>query len=164
MNNTHGPKNCRKKFQKRLRHIRGANSKCNTLVWGNYGMQAGDGFYLKDFHFEMLRLQSVRLLKALGEKTARYWCRVFPHQSFTKKPVQVRMGGGKPDIAGWHSPVKRDTVIYEWGPISAKSAKLLFKQISTRMPKQAQVKLIGAEVPVITVAKEETGTSSTSEE
>ena len=111
MNNSIGPKNCRKKFQKRLRHIRGSNSKCNTLVWGNFGIRAGNGFYLKGYHFEMLRLQSVRILRFNNEKTARYYCRVFPHESYTKKPEQVRMGGGKADIAGWHAPIKKDTII-----------------------------------------------------
>ena len=86
--NLKAPKNLRKKFQKRLRNIRGCNSRCNNLYLGEFGLRSTEGFFLRDYHFEMLRLQSLRMMRKFKANTGKIFFRVFPQKSFTKKPEQ----------------------------------------------------------------------------
>jgi large subunit ribosomal protein L16 len=41
------------------------------------------------------------------------WVRVFPDKSVTKKPAEVRMGGGKANVSHWVAVVRPGKVLYE---------------------------------------------------
>lgn len=50
--------------------------------------------------------------RVLGNK-GRVWLRVFPHKPITKKPPEVRMGGGKGDVEGYVAIVRPGTILFE---------------------------------------------------
>lgn len=84
-------------------------SKGTELEWGELG--------LKSMEFKLLSSKEIEsalneLKKRLGKK-AKFWLRIFPHKPKTKKPPEVRMGGGKGDIEDYVAVVKPGVIIFE---------------------------------------------------
>jgi ribosomal protein L16/L10AE len=70
-----------RKFLKRIRQIRGNNSKCNLLEYGEFGIQVKEGFFFKDRLMESIRLGALRVIRANRLKNGDIKFRVFPHIS-----------------------------------------------------------------------------------
>ena len=52
---------------------------------------------------------------ALHEAPRKVWIRIFPHKSFTKKPLETRMGKGKGPLEGWVAVIPvRPTCCLRW--------------------------------------------------
>ena len=110
----------RVKYRKSQRgRIRGNATRGNYVAFGDYGMQAMEPGWLTAQQLEAAR---VVLSRALGTD-GRYWCRVFPHKSITKKPAETRMGKGKGDLDHWVAVVKRGKIVFELGGVPEDFAK-----------------------------------------
>ena len=57
----------------------------------------------------VLRMAIQRHVKRAGK----LWIRIFPDRPVTKKPLEVRMGGGKGAPEEWAAQVKPGRVMYE---------------------------------------------------
>ena len=55
------------------------------------------------------------------------WIRVFPALPVTKKPLEVRMGGGKGSPEEWVCPVKPGRVLFELEGVSPEVAERAIK-------------------------------------
>ncbi|MHC5140724.1 MAG: 50S ribosomal protein L16, partial [Planctomycetota bacterium] len=60
--------------------------------------------------------------------------RIFPDHSYTQKPLEVRMGKGKAEVAGWVAVVKPGTVLYEIGGVEEEVAKEALLRVAHKMP------------------------------
>ena len=98
--------------------------------FGEYGLQALEGAWLTQNQIEAARIAMTRYMKREGS----VWIRIFPHIGFTKKPLAVRMGGGKGNVEGYVAIVKRGTVMFEVGGISEKIAREAFRLASHKLP------------------------------
>lgn len=101
---------------KRVKHRkvqRGSNAglatKNNKVDFGEFGLQAVTRGYITNNQIEAARIAINRHLKRRGK----VWIRLFPYKSFTKKPLEVRMGKGKGNVEGWVAPVKPGRVLFE---------------------------------------------------
>ena len=63
----------------------------NKLDFGDFALQALTRGYVTNNQIEAARVAINRHLKRRGK----VWIRLFPFRSFTKKPLEVRMGKGK---------------------------------------------------------------------
>jgi large subunit ribosomal protein L16 len=63
----------------------------NIARFSRVSLIANEAGFIPNFQIEALRLFLRRLLK----KRAQLFFRIFPHQSITKKPNEVRLGRGK---------------------------------------------------------------------
>ena len=81
----------------------------NKIDFGDFALQAVDRGNLTSNQIEAARVAINRHLKRNGK----VWIRVFPFKSFTKKPLEVRMGKGKGNVEGWEAPVKPGRVLFE---------------------------------------------------
>ena len=81
----------------------------NKVDFGDFGLQALTRGYVTNNQIEAARIAINRHLKRRGK----VWIRLFPYKSFTKKPLEVRMGKGKGNVEGWVAPVKPGRVLFE---------------------------------------------------
>ena len=79
-----------------------------TVVFGEYGLMAREGCWLTQNQIEAARIAMTRLMRREGK----VWIRIFPHMAKTKKPLEVRMGGGKGSPEGFVDVVKKFTVMF----------------------------------------------------
>ncbi|HEX9665724.1 MAG TPA: 50S ribosomal protein L16 [Thermodesulfobacteriota bacterium] len=100
----------RTKYRKQhKRRIRGSATKGASLAFGDFGLQSVECGRINARQIEAARIAITRHVK----RGAKLWIRIFPHKPYTKKAAETRMGKGKGDVAGYISPVKRGTMLYE---------------------------------------------------
>ena len=87
----------------------GLATKNNKIDFGDFALQAVTRGYITNNQIEAARVAITRHLKRRGK----VWIRLFPYKSFTKKPLEVRMGKGKGNVEGWMAPVKPGRVLFE---------------------------------------------------
>ena len=100
-----------------------------TINFGEYGLQALEGVWLTQNQIEAARIAMTRYMKREGS----VWIRIFPHIARTKKPLAVRMGGGKGTPEGYVAVVKRGTIMFEIGGVSEAVAREALRLASHKL-------------------------------
>jgi large subunit ribosomal protein L16 len=126
----------RVKFRKTQRgRIRGEATRGNRVSFGDFGLQALERGWVSAQQIEAARVACSRHIGTEGK----YWIRVFPHKSVTKKPAETRMGKGKGEVELWVAVVKPGMVLFEVGGVPEPVACEIFRRqagklsIRTRM-------------------------------
>ena len=120
----------RVKFRKHQRgRIRGNATRCNTVNFGEYGLQSVEPGWVSARTIEAGRVAASR-----AAPEGKLWIRIFPHKSVSAKPAETRQGTGKGDIDHWTAVVKPGTVLYELGNVTEDTARLAFNRIAHKMP------------------------------
>ena len=120
----------RVKYRKSMRgRIRGVATRCNTVAFGEYGLQSLEPGWVPSRTIEAGRIACSR-----AAPEAKVWIRVFPHKSVTSKPAETRQGTGKGDVDFWTAVVKPGTVLYELGGCTEDTARKAFCRVAHKMP------------------------------
>jgi large subunit ribosomal protein L16 len=85
--------------------------------FGDFAMQATEPGRLTGRQIEAARMAITRHVKRAGK----LWIRIFPHRPVTKKPLEVRMGGGKGGVEEWAADILPGRVMYEISGIDEKA-------------------------------------------
>jgi large subunit ribosomal protein L16 len=121
----------RTKFRKVMRgRIKGFASRCNSVAFGEFGLQSMDQAWINARQLEAGRVALARAT----EGQAKVWIRVFPHKPVSKKPAETRMGTGKGEVEFWAAVVKPGTILYEIGGINEERAKVALKSVAHKLP------------------------------
>ena len=121
----------RVKFRKMHRGSRaGVAWKGCNISFGEYGLQALDRAWITTRQIEACRQTITRKMKRRGK----VWIRIFPHKSYTKKPLEVRMGKGKANVEGWVAVVRPATMLFEVGGVSESMAKEALALAAAKLP------------------------------
>lgn len=122
---------------KRVKHrksqrgrIKGEAQRGNRVVFGDFGLQATQGGWIKAQTIESGRIAAQQYVRGEG----RLYIRIFPHKSITSRPLETRMGTGKGEPAHWVATVKAGTVMFELGGVTEQQAKLCFARLAHKMP------------------------------
>ena len=122
---------------KRVKHrksqrgrIKGNATRGNRVVFGDYGLQAMQGGWIKATTIEAGRIAAQQYIRGEG----RLYVRVFPHKSVSSKPLEVRMGSGKGEPDYWVAVIKPGTVLYEIGGVTEEQARICLARLSHKMP------------------------------
>lgn len=100
----------RVKFRKMQRGSRrGLAHSGNTVAFGEYGLMALDRAWIDSKQLEACRVAITRHMKRNGK----LWIRVFPQKSYTKKPLEVRMGTGKGPLESWVAVIRPANILFE---------------------------------------------------
>lgn len=100
----------RTKFRKQHRgRMKGNASKGNTIIFGEYALQAKEPTWLTSRQIEATRRTITRYVKRGGK----LWIRVFPDKPVTARPAETRMGAGKGALEYWVAVIKPGHVIFE---------------------------------------------------
>lgn len=87
----------------------GLASRNNKLDFGEFGLQSLERGNLTAQQIEAARTAVTRHMKRRGK----VWIKVFPQKSYTKKPLEVRMGKGKGNPEGWMAVIRPGNILFE---------------------------------------------------
>lgn len=126
-----GPIPKRVKFRKQMRRVRDRKAtKANYVAFGDYGLQALEGCWLKGCHIEAGRIAAQHFMKREGK----LFIRVFPDKPVSKKPLETRMGTGKADVDYWAARVRPGTMLFEVAGVPEETAKMALVRVAMKMP------------------------------
>src|SRR5271165_342646 len=106
-----------------------ANRGCD-VSFGDFAMQAVEPGRVTARQIEAARMAITRHVKRIGK----LWIRVFPDRPVTKKPLEVRMGGGKGAVEEWAAKVLPGRVMYELAGVDEKVAREAFRLAGHKLP------------------------------
>ena len=102
----------------------------DKISFGEYAIVALEPAWITARQIEAARIAMTRHIKRGGK----VWIRVFPHKSFTKKPLETRMGKGKAPVEGWVAVVKPGRVLFEMAGPPEELAKSAMRLAIYKMP------------------------------
>ncbi|MBI2303400.1 MAG: 50S ribosomal protein L16 [Chloroflexi bacterium] len=121
----------RVKYRKMHRGRRkGKATSGNTIVFGDFGLQALEAVWLTSRQIEAARRTITHFMRRGGQ----VWIRIFPHKSVTAKPAETRQGGGKGNIDHWVAVVKPGHILFEVAGIREDAAKEAMRLASHKLP------------------------------
>ena len=121
----------RVKFRKMHRGSRkGMAIRGSTVAFGEYGLIALERCWMDSKQLEAARVAITRHMKRKGKM----WIRVFPQKSFTKKPLETRMGKGKAPLEGWVAVVRPANILFEVDGVTEAEARESMRLAATKMP------------------------------
>lgn len=121
----------RVKYRKMHRGSRaGMAMSCNSVAFGEYGLQCLERAWIDTKQIEAARVAINRFMKRRGK----VWIRIFPQKSFTKKPLETRMGKGKGPLESWVAVVKPATVMFEVDGVTEAIAREAMRLAATKLP------------------------------
>ena len=122
---------------KRVKHrksqrgrIRGNATRGNTIVFGDFGLQAMEGGWISAQTIEAGRIAAQQYIRGEGK----LYIRIFPHKSITSIPLETRMGKGKGEPDYWAATVRPGTILYELNGVDEEQAKVCFARLAHKMP------------------------------
>ena len=126
----------RVKYRKMMKgRIRGEAKNGFQLAFGEWGLKAVGWGYMTDRQIEAARVAINRHLKRVGK----LWIRVFPDKPVTRKPAEVRMGGGKGAPDHWVAPVKRGRMLFELSGCPADAARESLSLAQDKLPFKTRI-------------------------
>ncbi len=121
----------RTKFRKQHKgRNRGLAQRGARVSFGEYGLKAIGRGRLTARQIEAGRIAATHYLRREGK----VHIRIFPDHSYTCKPLEVRMGKGKAEVAGWVARVRPGAVLYEIGGVPEDVARAALARVAYKMP------------------------------
>lgn len=121
----------RVKYRKMHRGSRaGLATRGASVAFGEYGLQSLERCWLDTKQIEAARVAVTRYMKRRGK----VWLRVFPDKSFTKKPLETRMGKGKGPVESWVAVVRPASVLFEVDGVTEAVARESLRLAATKLP------------------------------
>jgi len=111
-------------------HRRGKAQAGNTIIFGDFGLQALEPAWITSRQLEAAR----RAITHHVRRGGKIWIRVFPDKPVTKKPAETRMGGGKGSPDHWVTVVKPGRILFEIAGVSEEAARGAIRLASYKLP------------------------------
>jgi large subunit ribosomal protein L16 len=108
----------------------GIASRGQWVSFGEYGLQALERCWLDTKQIEAARVAISRFMKRRGK----VWIRIFPDKSFTKKPLETRMGKGKGPLESWVAVIRPANVLFEVDGVPEAVARESLRLAATKLP------------------------------
>ncbi len=102
----------------------------NYLAFGDYGLMSLDNERINSRQIEAARQAVTRFVKRGGQ----IWIRIFPHTPITRKPQDVKMGGGKGNPEFFAAAVKPGTVLFEIRGVDEATAREAMRLAGHKLP------------------------------
>lgn len=119
------------KYRKQMRgSMKGNATRGLTLSFGDYGLLSLETAWISAKQIEAAR----RAIAHHTQRGGRIWIRIFPDKPVSKKPPEVRMGGGKGDLHQYVAPVKPGRILFEMSGVSLEIAKEALRLASYKLP------------------------------
>lgn len=104
-------------------------TKGHLLVHGEMGLKSLETKMIDSREIEA----AINELKRRLGKKGRFWLRIFPHKPKTKKPPEVRMGGGKGDVETYVAIVRPGTIMFEVSGLPANDLKKVLYHVQRKL-------------------------------
>ena len=128
------PKRAKYRKQQR-RKMKGDAYRGNKISFGEYGLLSQSSAWITSRQIEAAR----RAITHSIQRGGRVWIRIFPDKPVSKKPAEVRMGGGKGDVAEFVAPVKPGRMLFEMGGVSKEAAHEALRLAAHKLPVKTMI-------------------------
>jgi large subunit ribosomal protein L16 len=102
----------------------------NYIAFGDYALQSQSNNDITSRQIEASRQAMTRHIKRGGK----IWIRIFPHLPRTRKPQDVKMGGGKGQPEFYVARVKAGTVLFEMKGVDEAVAREAMRLAAHKLP------------------------------
>jgi len=102
----------------------------NYIAFGDFALQSQENERITSRQIEAARQAMTRYIKRGGK----IWIRIFPHTPVTKKPQDVKMGGGKGNPEYFAAKVKAGTVMFEMKGVNEEIAREAMRLAAHKLP------------------------------
>ena len=102
------------------------------INFGEFGLKSLTRGRLTSRQIEAARRAMTRHIKRGG----RIWIRVFPDKPISRKPAEVRMGGGKGSPEYFVAEIQPGKMLYEMDGVSEELAREAFRLAAAKLPFQ----------------------------
>jgi len=102
----------------------------NYIAFGDYGLQSQQNSDITARQIEASRQAMTRHIKRGGK----IWIRIFPHLPRTRKPQDVKMGGGKGNPEFFVARVKAGTMLFEMKGVDEAVAREAMRLAAHKLP------------------------------
>ena len=113
----------------------GIATRLTSVDFGDWGLMSLDNERVNSKQIEAARQAITRYIKRGGK----IWIRIFPHTPVTKKPLDVKMGGGKGEPQFYVAKVKAGTVMFEIADVTEEQAKEALRLASHKLPVRCKI-------------------------
>lgn len=120
--------------------IKGPATSGNTIAFGDFALQSQGSERITSRQIESARQAMTRYIKRGGK----IWIRIFPHTPVTRKPLGLKMGGGKGSPEFFVAKVRPGTVLFEMQGVSEEVAREAMRLAAHKLP--VKTKFITREV------------------
>ncbi len=110
--------------------ITGMAIRGSTLDKGDFGLKALGAGRISAAQIESTRKVITRTLK----RTGKIFIRIFPAKPMSKKPSEVRMGGGKGSVEYWAYLARPGKILFEISGVAASLAKQALELAQYKLP------------------------------
>ena len=126
----------RTKFRRVHRgRLKGVATKSNTVVFGDFGIQALEPVWLTSRQIEATRRSITRYVR----RTGKIWIRVFPDKPITERAAESRMGSGKGTPEYWVAVVKPGNMLFEINGLEKAAAYKVLRTASYKLPIKTKI-------------------------
>ena len=122
----------RKMFRGRMK---GRATQGNNVDFGDYAIVAMEPAWVTSRQIEAARIAMTRHIKRGGK----VWIRIFPHKSYTKKPLETRMGKGKGAVEYWAAVVRPGRMLFELDGVTEEVAREALRLAAQKLPVKTKV-------------------------
>lgn len=122
-----------KKMKHRKSHkgrVKGRACKGAELALGDFGIMAVENGRVTARQIEAARIAMTRHIKRGGQ----VWIKIFPHFPVSKKPLEVRMGGGKGSVERYEARIRAGRMIYEMKGVDKETATTALSLAASKLP------------------------------
>ena len=109
---------------------KGIATRGNKVSFGEFGLKSVARGRMTARQIEAARRAMTRHIKRGG----RVWIRVFPDKPISKKPAEVRMGGGKGSPEYFVAEIQPGKMLYEMDGVTEELAREAFKLAAAKLP------------------------------
>jgi large subunit ribosomal protein L16 len=110
--------------------IKGPATRANTIAFGQYALQSLGQERVTSRQIESARQAMTRYVKRGGK----IWIRIFPHTPVTKKPLGLKMGGGKGSPEFFVAKVRKGTILFEMQGVQEEFAREAMRLAGHKLP------------------------------
>ena len=114
----------------RIGKNRGNATRGNYVAFGDYGLQSLDNERITSRQIESARQAMTRYVK----RGSKIWIRIFPHTPVSRKPLGLKMGGGKGNPEFYVAKVKSGTVMFEMKGVPEDVAREAMRLAGHKLP------------------------------
>ena len=119
------------KFRKvRIGKNDGVATRGNYVAFDDYGLQSLDNERITSRQIESARQAMTRYIKRGGK----IWIRIFPQTPVTRKPLGLKMGGGKGNPEYYVAKVKTGTILFEMKGVTEEVAREAMRLAGHKLP------------------------------
>lgn len=110
--------------------IKGPATRGEKIAFGQYALQSLGNERITSRQIESARQAMTRYIKRGGK----IWIRIFPHTPVTRKPLGLKMGGGKGSPEFFVAKVRRGTILFEMQGVNEETAREAMRLASHKLP------------------------------